>query len=127
MASPVDEHREKCRTNNSALSKLFDETRKRLVETGTRNRLVHVNRKNSRSTVVNVVNERSEDVYGILGNGKAMRFLAIGKDHESESDDIKLADSIELTFSVDRYTDAQLETRMGPGTCQKFCVRGQNS
>lgn len=123
MASAVDEHREKRRTNNSALSKLFDETRKRLVETGTRNRLVHVNRKNSRATVVNVVNERAEDVYGILRNGKAMRFLAIGRDQESESDGIKLVDSIEPTFSADRYTDAQLETRMGPDNLQKRLLK----
>ena len=33
-----------------AVIKLFDDTRKRLVETGTRNRLVHVNRANTRGT-----------------------------------------------------------------------------
>jgi hypothetical protein len=44
-----------------AVIKLFDDTRKRLVETGTRNRLVHVNRTNTRGNVLNVVNERSDD------------------------------------------------------------------
>src|SRR6185437_4643844 len=57
-----------------AVIKLFDDTRKRLVETGTRNRLVHVNRANTRGNVLNIVNERSDDVYALLSGGKIMRF-----------------------------------------------------
>lgn len=123
MATVMDDDRRDSRSNNSPLRKLFDETRKRLVETGTRNRLVHVNRKNTRATVVNVVNERAEDVYAILGGGKAMRFLAIGKDQEAEGDDLKLADAGEPGFDAERYTDAQLETRMGPDNLQKRLLK----
>jgi len=123
MATVIDEDRRGSRTNKSALSKLFDETRKRLVETGTRNRLVHVNRKNTRATVVNIVNERSDDVYGILCNGKAMRFLAIGRDQDAEGDGIKLADAGEPGFDAERYTDAQLETHMGPDNLQKRLLK----
>jgi hypothetical protein len=123
MATVVDDNRIDGCPDKSALSKLFDDTRKRLVETGTRNRLVHVNRKNTRATVVNVVNERSEDVYRILGSGKAMRFLAIGKDQDAEDDGIKLADAGEPGFDAERYTDAQLETRMGPDALQKRLLK----
>lgn len=123
MASAVNDNPKEASSNKSALSKLFDETRKRLVETGTRNRLVHVNRKNARAAVVNVVNERSEDVYSILGGGKAMRFLAIGRDQEGENDGIKLADAGESAFSTERYTDAYLETRMGPDNLQKRLLK----
>ena len=123
MATVMDDDRRDNRTNKSPLHKLFDETRKRLVETGTRNRLVHVNRKNTRAAVVNVVNERSEDVYGILASGKAMRFLAIGKDQDSETDDLKLADAGEPGFDAERYLDAQLETRMGPDNLQKRLLK----
>lgn len=123
MASAVNDNPKETSSNKSALSKLFDETRKRLVETGRRNRLVHVNRKNTRAAVVNVVNERSEDVYSILGGGKAMRFLAIGKDQESESDGIKLADASEPAVSAERYTDAYLETRLGPDNLQKRLLK----
>jgi hypothetical protein len=123
MATVVDDIRRNDRPDKSALSKLFDETRKRLVETGTRNRLVHVNRKNNRATVVNVVNERSEDVYPILGSGKAMRFLAIGRDQDGDGDSIKLADPGEPGFDAERYTDAQLETRMGPDALQKRLLK----
>lgn len=123
MASVVDYDRKNSRPDKMALNKLFDDTRKRLVETGTRNRLVHVNRKNTRATVINVVNERSEDVYAILGSGKAMRFLGIGKDSDAADDGIRLADVGEPGFGPERYTDAQLETRMGPDALQKRLLK----
>lgn len=123
MSSVVDEIRKGGRRDKSALSKLFDDTRKRLVETGTRNRLVHVNRKNARATVVNVVNERSEDVYKILRSGKTMRFLAIGRDKDAEDHGVRLADAGEPGFDTDRFTDAQLETRMGPDALQKRLLK----
>lgn len=124
MTSVVESELKKDRSESVALNKLFDDTRKRLVETGTRNRLVHVNRKNTRAAVVNVVNERSDDVYGILSSGKAMRFLAISKDADAaEGNSIKLADAGEPGFDVERYTDAQLETRMGPDALQKRVLK----
>lgn len=123
MASVLDDVSKGERPDKTALTKLFDDTRKRLVETGTRNRLVHVNRKNTRTSVVNVVNERSEDVYSILASGKAMRFLAIGRDKDIEDDGLKLADAGEPGFDAERYTDAQLETRMGPDGLQKRLLK----
>jgi hypothetical protein len=123
MTSIVNKIRRGGHSDKAAIHKLFDDTRKRLVETGTRNRLVHVNRKNSRSTVVNVVNERSEDIYSILAGNKAMRFLAIGQDKDSEEDGLRLADAGQPGFDTERYTDAQLETRMGPDALQKRLLK----
>lgn len=68
--------------DRAKLTKLFNDTRKRLVETGTRNRLIHVNRANTRGNVLNIVNERSDDVFAILAQHKAMRFLALGRDKD---------------------------------------------
>ena len=48
--------------DNNAAAKLFDAIRMRLVETGTRNRLIHVNRANARGNVVKVINELSDEV-----------------------------------------------------------------
>ena len=107
MANVADDMSKVSGPDKSAVKKLFDDARKRLVETGTRNRLVHVNRKNSRASVVNVVNERSDDVYEILSSGKAMRFLAIGRDKDTEDNDLKLANAGEPGFDAERYTDAQ--------------------
>ena len=109
--------------SKTALVRLFNDTRKRLVETGTRNRLVHVNRTNARGNVVNVVNERSEDVYAILSERKVMRFLGIARDRDDDKTSVRLADVGEEGFNTDRFTDAQLETRMGPDALQKRLLK----
>lgn len=106
-----------------ALTRLFNDTRKRLVETGTRNRLVHVNRANARGNVVNIANERSDDVYAILSGRKVMRFRPIGRDRDDAVAGICLADAGEAGFEHERYTDAWLETRMGPDTLQKRLLK----
>lgn len=106
----------------SSLAKLFDDTRKRLVETGTRNRLVHVNLTNARGNVLNIVNERSDDVYGVLSSGKAMRFLGIGLDKDdAEGGNAVAADDEE--FDSERYTDVQIEVRLGPDALQKKLLK----
>lgn len=109
----------------STIQKLFDDTRKRLVETGTRNRLVHVNRANTRGNVVNIVNERSDDVWSILLSGKAMRFRALGHDARrgDETSDIILADEDDSDVGTDRYIDNQLETRLGPDGLAKKLLK----
>lgn len=106
----------------ASLRPLFEDARRRLVEIGTRNRLVHVNRSNSRGHVVNIVNERSDDVYGILSSGKAMRFRAIGKDKGHDQDEVVLADEDE-EFDTSRYSDALLETKIGPDALQKRLLK----
>lgn len=105
------------------LTKLFNDTRKRLVETGTRNRLINVNRTNTRGNVLNVVNERSDDVHDILASGKAMRFLALGRDKDEEVQGLLLANAGENGFAEDRYKDLQLETRLGPDALAKKLLK----
>lgn len=109
----------------SSIQKLFNDTRKRLVETGTRNRLVHVNRANTRGNVINIVNERSDDVWSILLSGKAMRFRALGHDTRrgDEASDIILAHEMESDVGTDRYLDNQLETRLGPDGLAKKLLK----
>lgn len=109
--------------DRSVLTRLFNDTRKRLVETGTRNRLIHANRSNSRGNVVNIVNERSDEIYAILSGGKVMRFLGLGQDKDEGSDGIRLADAHEESFEEDRFTDNQLETRLGPDALQKRLLK----
>jgi hypothetical protein len=109
--------------DRSALTRLFNDTRKRLVETGTRNRLIHVNRSNTRGNVISIVNERSDDVYAILSSGKAMRFMGLGKDKDEGAGSIRLADAHEDDFEKDRFTDNQLETRLGPDSLQKRLLK----
>jgi len=106
------------------IRRLFEETRRRLVETGTRNRLVHVNRHSRRSNVLDIINERSDDVYSILAcNRKAMRFLATGRDKADETDTPSLAALEEEAFDVERYGDSLLETRLGPDALEKRLLK----
>lgn len=48
MLSSANEEATSAVCDRARLTKLFDDTRKRLVETGTPNRLIHVNRANTR-------------------------------------------------------------------------------
>lgn len=127
MDDQVGASREDVIVANPSLRKLFEETRRRLVETGTRNRLVHVNRANTRGNVLNIINERSDDVYGILSSGKKMRFLAIGKDSakgDSAAGEDRLLD-YEYGGDVPdgRYGDNQLEVMLGPDALQKRLLK----
>ena len=64
MASGEQMVRPESAGDREALRRLFEDTRRRLVETGTRNRLVHVNRANTRGNVLNIVNERFKSFRG---------------------------------------------------------------
>lgn len=109
--------------DRAKLTRLFNDTRKRLVETGTRNRLVHVNRANTKGNVLNVVNERADNVHGMLSEGKAMRFLALGRDKEEDVHGLRLANVGEEGFTEDRHKDVQLETRLGPDALAKKLLK----
>lgn len=106
-----------------AVIKLFDDTRKRLVETGTRNRLVNVNRANTRGNVLNIVNERSDDVCILLSAAKSMRFAALGEDSDEDLGELTLAHDGERDLDESRYTDNQLDTRLGPDALQKKLLK----
>ena len=104
---------------------VLEEARRKLLETGTRNRLVHVNRKNQRANCLNIINERSEDVFDILRTkARKMRFKAMGKDKDVEDPELRL-EAIEETEAVsdERYTDLILETPLGPEGLQKRLLR----
>jgi hypothetical protein len=63
------------------IESLLEDARKRLVETGTRNSLIHVNRKPTRGNLLNVINERSDDIFKILRlSGRKMCFSGKGED-----------------------------------------------
>lgn len=108
------------------LTKILETARRKLLDTGTRNRLIHINRANQRSNSLNIVNEVSDEVYKQLRlQSKAMRFKALGQDSLTiESDDINLRVSDEkLGDLTDRMTDSYLETPLGPDTLSRRLLR----
>ena len=105
-----------------ALESLLEEARKRLVETGTRNRLIHVNRAAKRANVLNIINERSDDIFEILRlQSKKMRFA--GKGDEADELDSEIILASEEEFDESRYTDLVLETPLTPDALQKRLLR----
>lgn len=109
---------------SSPVIKLFEETRRKLVETGTRNRLIHVNRQNTRSNALEIINERSDEIYRLLvASGKTMRFLATGRDKDDDSDTPSLAAETISKSADERSSDNQLETRLGPDGLQKRLLK----
>ena len=110
------------------LRSYLTDARERLLDTTTRNRLVHVNRK-GRINALNIINERTESIYRILGeNEKRMAFAAQGKDkvkNGEEGDAQDLFETIEddTPFDESRFEDLYLETPLGPDAQHKRLLK----
>lgn len=111
------------------LSGLLEDARRRLVETGTRNRLIHVNRSAKRANVLDIVDERSSDIFELLKTqGKKMRFQPRDEEEEEQPEDepllLALAEDAEDPDDREaRYRDLLLETRLGPEALQRRLLR----
>ena len=110
--------------SSKSLSDYLAEARRRLVETGTRNRLVHVNRSAKRANALNIINERSDDIYELLRvKGRKMKFLATGSDDAEADEGPDLSVEGDAAFDEGRYQDAFLETSLGSDALQKRLLR----
>ena len=106
------------------IESLLQDARKRLVETGTRNRLIHVNRKTVRGNLLNIINERSNDIFQILRTGgRKMRFAGKGEEEEPDADGVVFAEIEDEDFDEGRYTDSVLETPLTPDALQKRLLK----
>lgn len=101
---------------------VLEDLRSRLLETGTRNRLIHVNRSARRANALNIINERADDVFQLLWTDRRkMRFTATGSDDPDADVPVVLAPPEDA--DSERYTDQYLETRLGPSALQKRLMR----
>ena len=115
-------------SRSTNLSGLLEDVRRRLVETGTRNRLIHVNRSAKRANVLDIVDERSADVFDLLKTqGKKMRFQPRDEEEDQPEEEpllLALADDAEDPEDREaRYRDLLLETRLGPEALQRRLLR----
>ena len=100
------------------IAKLLEDIQADLVETGARNRLIHVNREAKRGQYINVVNERSDEIFKIIrSNKKKMWFKALGT--EDEPDDGVFFDDNQEEIEESRFTDQFLECLLTPNALQK--------
>ena len=108
------------------VSAFIEDARKKLVDTGVRNRLVHVNRR-GRGRFLTIVNERADEVFRILHEERRrMRFRASETDVEAvDGDGIRFDDADLSLFlglrEVDesRFADRFLDTMLGTDALQK--------
>lgn len=106
--------------SQAGLRRLLDEARQKLVQTGTRNRLVHCARFSSRGKFIDIVDERSEDIFRILvRERRRMRFLSDDKDEDVDDDGVQLEAAVEEELDESRYTDLLLQTRLNEDRLQK--------
>jgi hypothetical protein len=98
--------------NQKIMSKILDSARRKLLETGTRNRLIHVNRANQRANCLNVINERSDEIFRILRrDGRRMRFRAMGRDRsDAGSEPVLAAPEIERDGGSEGFVGDPLGT-----------------
>ncbi len=103
---------------------LLDDARRRLVETGTRNRLIHVNRSAARANALNIAGENADAAFATLRvAGRRMRFRALGKDRPDEADGPPLAEDNGEVAPAPRHDDLLLDTLLGPEALQRRLLR----
>ena len=106
------------------VASLIGDARKKLVDTGTRNRLVHVNRK-GRGRFLTIVNERADEVFRMLHvERRKMRFHPSASDADASANAIVRFDEVDLGPSAggedeSRFTDRYLDTTLGTDALQK--------
>jgi very-short-patch-repair endonuclease len=113
---------------------LLEREREQLLDIGTRNRLVSTPRHNKRSKMIEVIHERSVELFELLVRQKrTMTFLPLGNDNDSgEADqaaDSQLTDRQMLLYSLaadesdaespDHFTDTKLQTELSPKKLQR--------
>ncbi|MBS0454459.1 MAG: DUF3320 domain-containing protein [Proteobacteria bacterium] len=118
MATPANGQGPKDQAARAAISRLLEDTRQRLVETGTRNRLVHVNRANTRGNVLNIVDCRSDGAYAMLSSDEILEFLA-GRDASEERGITAFANTSRGSFDDERSSETKLHTRLGSDALQR--------
>jgi hypothetical protein len=120
-------------TTAGSPARALDAARRKLLETGTRNRLIHVNRANARANCLNVINEQADAIHEILRvQNRRMRFKAMGRDKAGDGDgdgdgvgqDMLLAaPEPDIPEGADRLTDGFLETPLGPEALARRLLR----
>ncbi|GAB0057353.1 hypothetical protein SIID45300_01680 [Candidatus Magnetaquicoccaceae bacterium FCR-1] len=106
------------------VDKLLEDARRKLVETGSRNRLIHANRANKRAISLNIVNRRSEDLFEMLRlSNRRMRFKELIKDADEDQDELPLFDFDYDCAIAGGYQELVLWTPYGPSTLQRRLLR----
>jgi hypothetical protein len=103
------------------LEKHLADARQRLIQTGTRNRLIHTARFRRQGKALDIVDAQSDDVFRILArDGRRMRFGHDPRVRETATDDEPLLlPSPSVEAEDEHHADFTLQTRLGQDRLQK--------
>jgi very-short-patch-repair endonuclease len=94
--------------------------RKSLLDLGTRNRLINIPLRTKNIRAIEIVDERSPEVFRMLGEGKRFTFLPAELESvEEETRDPKALLQPRETEAQARRTDKRLRTKLSPEALQK--------
>ena len=101
-------------------SKLFDGIRRKLLDTGTRNRLIHLNREKLPANAISILDAQVDDLFDLLKlQGSKVYILATGKDRKKV--DAESGEQIDITHMGDDAEDVRqrpsgefIKTALGP-------------
>ncbi len=110
------------------IAPILDRERQQLLDIGTRNRLISTPRKQKRRKQIEIIHERSAQLFDILANQKRrMTFLPLGTDDDQDESEVgsrqamllslMAAEASETTSS--HHTDTNLQTDLAPKVLQK--------
>jgi Protein of unknown function (DUF4011)/REase_MTES_1575/AAA domain len=105
---------------------LFEQARKKLLDTGARNKLVHTPRDDKRSKSIAIIGENSDEVFHTLVvEEKAFSFLPSldARSDDEASDGLLVALPPEVSRANDGRRDTQLQTRLPPERLQRRLLR----
>lgn len=115
---------------NLTVEAKIERARMELLDLGARNRLLNVPRFSKSAKTVDIVDEKSNEVFRILvSEGKAMTFLAGAKGREKAGEEDSGEELIEIALPDDderddkgnlvRHGDTKLQTKMTPNALQR--------
>jgi hypothetical protein len=114
--------------DETRISRVLEEARRKLLDTGTRNRLVHVNRANPRSNSLNLIQARADEIYRILRvEGKRMQFRARGEDGGGEYEEIQISPRETPLKRISSHSSERfIETPLGSDALERRLLRLAN-
>jgi hypothetical protein len=92
--------------------------RKALLDLGTRNRLINIPLRTKNVRAIEVVDEKTSEVFRMLGEGKRFTFLPTEQEADEARDPKALTQPVE-TETQARHTDKRLQTKLSPEVLQK--------
>ena len=102
------------------LQRHLSDARQRLIQTGTRNRLIHAARFSKQGKSIDIVDEHADDAFRILfTENRRMRFAHDPSVRETKDESEPTLVASTSTSNEGRFTDLSLQTRFGQDRLQK--------